>query len=321
MGSIGETLKSAREAKGLSLQQAEDDTKIRKRYLQALEDGEYEIIPGRVYAKGFLRNYAGYLGLNQEEIMMEFKLLSLPVKENYQGPKMEPGFTKRRSNGRSDKRAYLVTVLVAVMAIVTLVVFNSLYKDRDTGLNDTGQTPGTEQGEVNKNNSDKPDNKPANEQVNQSAYNPGSMNPANGSTQGTTPAPGAPPDGQASTPLGNVNITLNGKDEVCWTRVTVDGVVKFTGNINPGESKTFTGSGKIIVRLGKAKAVEVIHNGQNLGILGTNSNPITREFTSNTSLSPVTEPSGGAGTSGTTGTTGTGVIGGAGQTGGQPPNQ
>ena len=301
MGSIGDTLRSAREAKGISLKQAEDDTKIRKRYLQALEDGDYEIIPGRVYAKGFLRNYAGYLGLNQEEIMMEFKLLSIPVKENYQGPKMEPAFSKRRSNNRSDKRAYLVTVLVAVMAIVTLVVFNSLYKDRDTGLNDTGRAPGTEQGEVNKNTSDKPDNKPSNEQVNQSAYNSGSMNPANGSTQGTTPAPGAPPDGQASTPLGNVNITLNGKDEVCWARVTVDGTVEYTGNINPGESKTFTGAGKIIVRLGKANAVEVIYNGQNLGILGTKSNPITKEFTSHTSFSPVTEP------------------GGAGQTGGQTP--
>ncbi|PKM44570.1 MAG: hypothetical protein CVV03_07415 [Firmicutes bacterium HGW-Firmicutes-8] len=266
MGSIGDTLRSAREAKGISLKQAEDDTKIRKRYLQALEDGDYEIIPGRVYAKGFLRNYAGYLGLNQEELMMEFKLLSLPVKENYQGVKMEPGFSKRRFNNRSDKRAYLVTVLVAVMAIVTLVVFNSLYKDRDTGLDDTGQAPGTEQGEVNKNTYDKPDNKPSNEQVNQSAYNPGSMNPANGSTQGTTPA-------------GNVNITLNGKDGVCWARVTVDGTVKYTGNINPGESKTFTGADKIIVRLGKANAVEVIHNGQNLGILGTKSNPITKEFT------------------------------------------
>ncbi|HWI54257.1 MAG TPA: helix-turn-helix domain-containing protein, partial [Desulfobacteria bacterium] len=64
MQSIGESLKNAREQKGISLEQAEDDTKIRKRYLQALEDGEYSIIPGSVYAKGFLRNYANYLGLN-----------------------------------------------------------------------------------------------------------------------------------------------------------------------------------------------------------------------------------------------------------------
>ena len=287
MGSIGDTLRSAREAKGISLKQAEDDTKIRKRYLQALEDGDYEIIPGRVYAKGFLRNYAGYLGLNQEELMMEFKLLSLPVKENYQGVKMEPNFSKRRFNNRSDKRAYLVTVLVAVMAIVTLVVFNSLYKDRDIGLDDTGLAPGTEQGEVNKNNSEKPDNKPSNEQVNQSAYNPGSGTPANGSA-----VPGSLPDNQGNTLPGNVNLTLNGKTQNCWAKVSVDGTDKFTGFIYPGESKTFAGSSKIVITLGNAGAVEVIKNGQNFGSLaGLGKVVKNKEFTSNTSLNDVIEPS------------------------------
>src|SRR5258707_667736 len=60
---VGETLQQARERKGVDLYRAERDTKIRLRYLSALEDGDYAELPAPVYTKGFLRNYAIYLGL------------------------------------------------------------------------------------------------------------------------------------------------------------------------------------------------------------------------------------------------------------------
>ena len=82
MSSIGEALRRAREEKGISLEQAEEDTKIRCRYLEALEDEEYDIIPGAVYVKGFLRNYASYLGLNANEVMIQYKLKQRPAREN-----------------------------------------------------------------------------------------------------------------------------------------------------------------------------------------------------------------------------------------------
>jgi hypothetical protein len=59
-----ERLYAARERKGVDLYRAERDTKIRARYLGALERGEYGELPGDVYTKGFLRNYALYLGLD-----------------------------------------------------------------------------------------------------------------------------------------------------------------------------------------------------------------------------------------------------------------
>ena len=65
---VGETLQLARERKGVDLFRAERDTKIRLRYLSALEDGAYEELPAPVYTKGFLRNYAIYLGLEPEEL-------------------------------------------------------------------------------------------------------------------------------------------------------------------------------------------------------------------------------------------------------------
>ena len=66
---VGETLQLARERKGVDLFRAERDTKIRLRYLSALEDGDYAELPAPVYTKGFLRNYAIYLGLEPEEIL------------------------------------------------------------------------------------------------------------------------------------------------------------------------------------------------------------------------------------------------------------
>jgi cytoskeletal protein RodZ len=67
--SLPERLYAARERKGVDLYRAERDTKIRARYLGALERGDYKELPGAVYTKGFLRNYALYLGLEPEEVL------------------------------------------------------------------------------------------------------------------------------------------------------------------------------------------------------------------------------------------------------------
>jgi cytoskeletal protein RodZ len=70
---LPERLYAARERKGVDLYRAERDTKIRARYLAALERGEYKELPGDVYTKGFLRNYANYLGLDAEEIVAQWR--------------------------------------------------------------------------------------------------------------------------------------------------------------------------------------------------------------------------------------------------------
>src|SRR5215471_4849009 len=66
---IGERLRRAREARGLTLDAVAASTHIRERYLEALEEERFEEIPGPAYVKGFLRNYAVHLGLPEDEIM------------------------------------------------------------------------------------------------------------------------------------------------------------------------------------------------------------------------------------------------------------
>ncbi len=69
MARLGDALRLQREAMGVTLPQAAEDTRIREKFLLAIESGDYQSLPGTVYTKGFLRNYAGYLDLDAEEML------------------------------------------------------------------------------------------------------------------------------------------------------------------------------------------------------------------------------------------------------------
>ena len=71
---LGEVLRAAREARFIDLARVERDTKLRAHYLAALESGDYRALPGSVYAKGFLRNYGLYLGLDPEYLIDLYRL-------------------------------------------------------------------------------------------------------------------------------------------------------------------------------------------------------------------------------------------------------
>lgn len=66
---LSEVLRAAREKKGITLEQASEDTRIRQKFLRALEAGDYQALPGAIYTKGFLRNYGEYLDLEVDELV------------------------------------------------------------------------------------------------------------------------------------------------------------------------------------------------------------------------------------------------------------
>ena len=116
---MGETLQAARERKGVDLYRAERDTKIRLRYLAALEDGDWDDLPAPVYTKGFLRNYAIYLGLEPDEILDrwrdEMEQLRTATRVAVAPPPMplvEPG-----------GRRFTLTPAMIVAGLVLLVIF------------------------------------------------------------------------------------------------------------------------------------------------------------------------------------------------------
>ncbi|HPQ51978.1 MAG TPA: helix-turn-helix domain-containing protein, partial [Spirochaetota bacterium] len=73
MESIGEKLRNAREAKKLSLKDVARETNIPPRYVEALEDEEFERFPGETYVIGFLRSYVDYLKLDSDEFIQAYK--------------------------------------------------------------------------------------------------------------------------------------------------------------------------------------------------------------------------------------------------------
>ena len=73
MPELGKTLSQARVARGLTLEDCERDTRISKRYLDALEREDWKVFPAPVYSRAFLRTYAQYLGLNPAELMRLFQ--------------------------------------------------------------------------------------------------------------------------------------------------------------------------------------------------------------------------------------------------------
>ncbi len=114
---LGEVLRAAREAKGVDLPRVERDTKIRERYLSALERGEYRELPGPVYTKGFLRNYGLYLGIDPEYLIDLYRLEANGAAVDRRGPDSAP-----RSRRQRRPRSFVVTPGAVVAAILTILV-------------------------------------------------------------------------------------------------------------------------------------------------------------------------------------------------------
>lgn len=73
MFEIGNTLREARVRRNLTLQQVEEDTKIRVKYVQAMENEDFDVMPGATYVKGFLRTYSEYLSLDPDVMIDEYR--------------------------------------------------------------------------------------------------------------------------------------------------------------------------------------------------------------------------------------------------------
>ena len=114
---LGEVLRAAREAKGVDLPRVERETKIRERYLSALERGEYRELPGAVYTKGFLRNYGAYLGLDSEYLIDLYRL------ETAATPAERPSLpAPPRPIGVRRRRTFVITPGAVVAALLTVMV-------------------------------------------------------------------------------------------------------------------------------------------------------------------------------------------------------
>jgi cytoskeleton protein RodZ len=121
--SFGTWLRRQREARQISLREVADRTKISLRYLQAMEDDRFEVLPAPVFAKGFLREYARYVGLSPDEVVNHYLSVQQPQPS-------EEGGEGRRERRTGARWPHWLTLAVVVLLLLGLAVLLAYLSDR-----------------------------------------------------------------------------------------------------------------------------------------------------------------------------------------------
>lgn len=252
----GFRLRAAREARGLSYQDVEAAIRIRTRYLEALETGRYDVMPGgEAQVRGFLRRYAAFLNIPPEEIITLYEretrreavlpspapapAPSLPSKPAAVVRPTSPELLSRRRVSTLALLGLLVLIGVLALGTVWLVARS---EQIFPGFSRPAPTTGTP--------------RPA-------AF-PSPIVTAIPPSPTLVPTPAATPTFPVST--SGVTLTLEAREHV-WVRVTVDGFTAFEGMLSPGAPQTWIGQEMVIVETGNGAGVVAIVNGQTQGSL------------------------------------------------------
>ena len=295
--SIGSALRRAREKRGLSLEEAEQATKIRARYLDALERQDYGILPASIYVHGFLKTYATFLGLDGEALSRELKESGQAKEEDETGPlpasrenpenSSEAGVRKPMpvaralSGGERRREGWLSGIGVPVLALagVLLVALLGTVYFVGRGLpasdNQGRQTNHDNAGFVSRDRVSRNDapvpkgTRKKKESAKKVAApgNPGNTGSSKAASTSARPDPG---------PL-EARIKIVGAES--WIEVRTDGVISYSHLSQPGFSETFKAKRRLVVFTGNAGAVRVLLNGQNLGALGRDGEVLKKVYT------------------------------------------
>ena len=287
---LGETLRSQRELMGLSLGDVERHTHIREHYLRALEQGDISHIPSPVQGRGMLSNYATFLGLNTEAVLLRFadglqaSLYTRQVARNHaqaRPPKDEPGRTPARPS--QVRRLFSMDLFAGGFIIIFLLGFaiwgglriSNLRSDREPSPT---APPVSElllatQGEV--------------FTATMTLMPTGLQSPVSTLTtdipilEGTLPAEetAEPTQVEPDPALENapIQISIVARQHV-WVRITVDGEVVFQDRVMPGSAYSFYGDERIDLLAADGSALQVYFNQQDLGVLGSFGEVVERVF-------------------------------------------
>ncbi len=254
---VGQTLKSRREEKGLTLERASKETRITQKYLRALEEDKYNLIPGDVVLKGFIKVYSEYLGLDGQALLGE---LSKKMKK-YSKEIVEQCEPDKPWIDMGSVKKIAATLLIGVVVLaLAFAVFRGI--GRLVGSIMSAQKAP----------------KPA-------AVKPlpAKETPAPEKQEAAPPAtPEKPRDVQdISLPAateGGVSITVETNDK-SWMLVTVDGSTVFSGTMPAGVSRAFNASERIFVKIGNSAAVRILSAGQEVFSPGEYGRTASRVFT------------------------------------------
>lgn len=284
MTGFGDKLRREREMRGVSLEEISESTKISTRNLRALEEDDFDRLPGGIFNKGFVRAYSRFLGLDEEQTVTDFEaaykeymLSKAPVQDVATEEEPEPS---------SSKSLWLTTV--AVIVIAALVAAGYLLSH--PGILTRSSVAPTLPAEVEKPQTEAP--APSNTQ-------PGSASDTlRADTQSAATSTAAPetkpsqPNGpsrpnasahepeaptqtkqaSASVPVkpesaSAIRLRVFAKEE-SWLAVSADGKDLGQGTLAPLHSRTITAQKEVRLKVGNLGGVEVSFNGKPVNIDG-----------------------------------------------------
>jgi len=268
---LGKRLKEAREAKNISLDELQEMTKIQKRYLIGIEEGNYAIMPGNFYVRAFIKQYAEAVGLDPEEIFEEYKQ-DIPQSYQEEFPQQLSRVKTRQQISPSGSKwvDLLPKLLIAAVIVGIAIVIWLLLQQHDAGNKSGGQIAGDTTTEV-----ERPKNSPLEKAAKEEKEKKQENKENKEKQQETEESPSSDftltiveKSGNLSTiELANTDkfvIELTSKG-TSWVEVyNTKGHSFFQGNLANGQTQTFDLSAEteVFVKIGRTLDVDMKVNGQ-----------------------------------------------------------
>ncbi len=268
---IGVQLRERRELISLTLDEVERHTHLRAVFLKALEDGAMDRLPSPVQTRGMLANYAAFLDLNTDTILLRFAdVLQARRHEKYAETPREKIQTEVVTSMpllRTFIAGDLVfgVVMIAILAALAIWGFGRLISSTsEQEAEATAPSIVEVLGDV-----------PLPTASLQSTFVAVNDDPLATSPAGVDVllSPEAPTEGVAA----NVTVSLFSLERT-FVKVSVDGEVAFEGRMAPRETKVFDAQNQVVVLTGNASSLRVTYNGQDLGLMGAVGEVVSRVY-------------------------------------------
>lgn len=271
MEKIGQQLRETREKLGLTLEEVERAIKIRPHHLQALEEGDLESMTSPAQARGFLRNYADFLGLEVERVMLDYadslqeKRRRRVIKTGIEAATTRPSVTvqKRRFGWFSMDLLVAGVITVVILAVLGWGIswVASAMRENHTSAEEASEFL-------------IPTFTPAPSETNA----PFETEVATASAAENLSTPPAPEILEEESPTATLSLLVDINSDLinlqivverrAWLLVRVDGEEVYKGRVLAGSVLEFQGEDLVELRTGNAAAIRVIQDGRDLGTLG-----------------------------------------------------
>ncbi|MDI3309908.1 MAG: DUF4115 domain-containing protein [Thermoanaerobacterium sp.] len=257
MNELGDILKNARLKKGMTLDDLQEITKIRTRYLKAIEDGDFNVIPALVYAKGFVKSYAEAVGLDANDLLKKYSYLFEESKEKDDVVQhVTTPLEEKSSFDLSEFLKKFIKPFIGVL-VVCLFAFGIYYmvSQINKGL---APLPSTEQS------ANDTTHKTQNENRDNTTANNVYSNNEKTTTFNLVNSTKSEFDYKVSPAADSYKVDLSIPGEKCWVSVKVDGVNTYQYLMTSGMIKTFDVKNSIEILMGNPPDAKITVDGKEI---------------------------------------------------------